>query len=281
MHLEPTARATRPAIPADVVRMSGFTLMELLVTITIIALLAALLLPSVRLVRDGARRTVCANNLRQVGLGFGNYQNENEGMVPPPYLKDAAGTGNVNFQASIEAGVAHYFWFGALVGSLEDGTNSSGVAKANRVFTCPAGNFPTPSAKGWGLSYGYNFGGRYRNDVIKATSDLEVGYLPGMLKSPGSWVLLAEHWGANSAGSAWEAWGTAPPYDASYKPMSPPLRAGGASECLRLSHSGSSNYLFHDLRVESLTPWAKVNKAQADAGASESAISPNIWAGKE
>lgn len=255
--------------------------MELLVTITIIALLAALLLPSVRLVRDSAKRTVCMNNLRQVGLGFGNYQNENEGMVPPPYLKDPLGGITDRFQASVEAGVPHYFWYGALVGSLEDGTNSSGVAKANRVFTCPAGNFPTPSSKGWGLSYGYNFGGRYRSDVVKATNDMRCGYLPATLRAPGSWVLLAEHWGADAAGNPIEHWGTAPPYDASYKPMSPPLRAGGSEACLRLSHSGTSTYLFHDLRVESLAPWAKVNKAQADAGASEGSISPNIWAGKE
>lgn len=254
--------------------------MELLVVITIISLLTAMLLPTVRMVRDSARSTVCMSNLRQVSLAFANYQNENEGMTPPPYLKDAAGN-PANYQASIDAGVPHAFWFGALVGSLDDGTGSSGVAKANRVFICPDGNFTTRSSKGWGLSYGYNFGGAYRTKVIAATNNLQTGHQTAILPTPGAWVLLAEHWGADNTGTALEAWGAAPPYDASYKPMSPPLRAGGSSECLRLSHRGRSNYLFHDLHVESLTPWAGVNKAQADAGANESSIIPNIWAGKQ
>ena len=255
----------------------AFTLMELLVVITIISLLASMLMPSVRMVRELARRSVCSNNLRQIGLAFGSYQNENEGMVPPPYLKDAAGN-PVNFQASVDAGVGHYFWFGALVGVLDDGV-ASGVDNANRVYACPAGNFKPPSRRGWGLSYGYNFGGSYRAKVIAATNNLQSGYLPSMLNKPAAWVLLAEHWGATVAGVANEAWGAAPPYDASYKPMSPPLRVGGAAECLRLSHADTSNYLFHDLHCESLAPWASVNKTQADAGAGESAIMPNIWAG--
>ena len=272
-----SAAPSRCLPPGDV-RRSAFTLMELLVVITIISLLAAMLLPSIRMIRELAQRTVCMGNLRQVGLAFGNYMNENEGMIPPHLLKDAAGNA-LDFQPSVDAGVPHYFWFGALVGVLDEGRSGSGVVKADKVFACPAGNFRSPAGKGWGLSYGYNFGGAYINREIAATANMQSGYLPSMLPRPGSYVLLAEHWGANAAGSPIEAWGTAPPYNASYKPMSPPLRAGGASECLRLSHRGTSTYLFHDLHVEALEPWASVNKAQADAGAFESSITPNIWAG--
>jgi len=63
-------------------RSKGFTLIELLVTVSIIALLIALLLPSLGRSRDHARRALCLSHMKMIGTAFYSYGGNNDGMVP-------------------------------------------------------------------------------------------------------------------------------------------------------------------------------------------------------
>jgi len=106
-------------------RMSAFTLIELLVVIAIIAILAAILFPVFATAREKARQTACLSNLKQIGLGYVQYEQDYDETVP-------SGTNN-------------WGWGEGWAGQVYPYVKSSGV------FLCPDDVVPTDV-----VSYGVN-----------------------------------------------------------------------------------------------------------------------------
>lgn len=117
----------------------AFTLVELLVVVAITALLVALIVPTLARAKEKSRSTQCTSNLRQWGLAFRMYADENEDRLP------RRGQGvQVLFQIDRPDD-----WFNALPPLLGLAPFQQLVAKSNRpvakaqsVFICPTANDP-------------------------------------------------------------------------------------------------------------------------------------------
>ncbi len=79
------------ALRSSIATTRGFTLVELLVVIGIVALLISILLPSINAARSQANTTACLSNIRQVGAAILMYANASKGSLPPNLSTPAPG----------------------------------------------------------------------------------------------------------------------------------------------------------------------------------------------
>jgi prepilin-type N-terminal cleavage/methylation domain-containing protein/prepilin-type processing-associated H-X9-DG protein len=124
----------------------GFTLVELLVVIGIIAVLIGILLPALNRAREQAQTSACLSNLRQIGQGFQMYANDFKGFVVPGFVRSypPGGRGGETWATLL---VVRGYIKGAdqtdfVKGGSPAGENAwdSYGTSGNTVFRCPSAN---------------------------------------------------------------------------------------------------------------------------------------------
>lgn len=133
---------------------AGFTLIDVLVSIAVIAVLIGILLPSIASVNETARRVMCQSNIRQIGLGVIMYADENKRMLPStvflPEQIGYAGRGGLDDRpqemVTLRLG-ANYSRNGPQSWDGLGNLFSQGYLSAPKVFYCPSHHGEAPFSR--------------------------------------------------------------------------------------------------------------------------------------
>ena len=192
-------RSRQSGSPAD---RRGFTLIELLVVIAIIAVLVAILLPAVQQAREAARRSQCANQLKQMGIAFHNFEEQynrlpNAGTNGDPRVVDT----NSYTRGRTRDSWAWSYWILPFIdqtavfnlaqttddpppvinGTVYNSKESVVAGKAIPMFYCPSRRSPQLISATYKCDYAGNAGDKGKNDGT-----------PGVLIKTGIDVLRVE-----------------------------------------------------------------------------------------
>ena len=201
-------------------KKDGFTLIELLVVIAIIALLLAILMPTLKMAKEHGRRLLCATNLKTVGEALYVYAGQNDDELPMNLYQRMPSPGNNGRRNATSPIAAYYVMFipntlwpldpaQRLQSTLDRGDDvdfngvNGGVTnlgyllmddmiEMGEVFYCPSNKSDVFSYKGyggggdWPRTLGAGFGGPWNPRAVRSS----YSYLPQSRtkKHPSAWL---------------------------------------------------------------------------------------------
>jgi prepilin-type N-terminal cleavage/methylation domain-containing protein/prepilin-type processing-associated H-X9-DG protein len=242
-------------------RSAAFTLVELLVVIGIIAVLLAILLPSLSRAREQAKAVQCLSNLRQVGTALTMFTSEHKGFLPKAWFNDRPRPGSAELWNYPNADVWEWSY-----------VVSTYLAKNEGVFRCPSDPQPDATPDPYGPAFytvkhpdgtkeGYPRS--YRLNISNQPNS-ETAIRIVQLKNPTFSIVVAEgRRGYNNAG--WNQLATHEAPEGAVKPTWSPSEYGSSETNVAYDRhstrpdpktnpkfSGVSNYVFADGHAEAL-----------------------------
>lgn len=219
------------------IRRESFSLIELLITISIIAILAGILLPALNKARMRGQMAVCSSNLKQIGNAVFLYTGDFDDWLPVANTVPACG------QRAWEWRMELGFYLG-IVGGKPELTDTEVVkehlAFCNGPFRCPSFLLTSPIdladalKQGGGYGWNFQFAGRYSFD----SSGASVRRKAGMVKKPTITVFSGDGPDAGSAATSVN----------SYSLLYPPNfnSVGGGVYLIGTRHNQGSNIVWGD-----------------------------------
>jgi type II secretory pathway pseudopilin PulG len=141
--------------------------LDVLVSITVIAILVGIMLPSLAGVREATRKVVCSSNVRQIGLGLQMFSNDHRDELPQTvFAKNTPGASNPERMIMLRLGESQNDWDG--LGLLHD----RGYLPGPNVYYCPSHKGENPLAQ-QGARWADSFGS------VLANFQYRGAYVPG------------------------------------------------------------------------------------------------------